>query len=69
MTCSHYMGKSCGLDCCLAQAEQFDFFEINEPPLTEFCPMIQRYGEIVHDMQSKKSQERGDHWSSRRWEE
>lgn len=69
MTCPHYLGQSCGLECCLAQAEQFAFFEINDPPLIEFCPLIQHYGEIMYDIQSRKSQERSNHWSSRRWEE
>ena len=69
MICPHYMGQSCGLDCCLAHAEQFALFEISEPPLAEFCPLVQRYGEIVSDIQSKKSQEQGHHWSTRLWEE
>ena len=69
MICSNYMGQSCGLECCLEKAEQFAFSEISEPPLAEFCPLIQRYGDVVSDIQAKKSQEPGHHWSTVRWEE
>lgn len=48
MTCPYYMGPSCGLRCCMTRAEQFAFFEINEPSFAEFCPMVQRYGEASH---------------------
>ena len=67
MTCAHYMGQSCGIGCCLARAEQFALFEINEPSFAEFCPLVQRYGELLNGLQSKKTQERKVHWSSRRW--
>ena len=32
----------------MTRAEQFAFFEINEPSFAEFCPMVQRYGEFVN---------------------
>ena len=44
MTCANYMGQSCGIGCCLARAEQFAFFEHNEPEFAEFCPLVQHYG-------------------------
>ena len=46
MTCTQYMSRSCGLECCLAKAEQFASFDINEPLFVEFCPLVQRYGEM-----------------------
>lgn len=52
MTCAHYMAQSCGIRCCLARAEQFVLFEINEPLFTEFCPLVQRYGEFVNSLQA-----------------
>ena len=67
MTCANYMGQSCGIGCCLARAEQFAFFEHNKPGFAEFCPLVQRYGEILSRIQAKKANDQGGHWSSRRW--
>ena len=67
-TCAHCLGQSCGIGCCLARAEQFALFEINEPSLAEFCPLVERYGELLNGLQAKKTRERKDHWSSRRWD-
>ena len=36
MTCAYYMGQSCGLGCCMTRAEQFAFYEHNEPEFAEF---------------------------------
>ena len=55
MTCAFYMGQSCGLGCCMARAEQFAFFEHNEPEFAEFCPLVQRYGEMLNRIQAKKA--------------
>ena len=71
MTCAHYMGQSCGIGCCLARAEQFAFYEHNEPEFAEFCPLVQRYGEMMEMMnrtQAKKAKDRGVHWTTRRWQ-
>lgn len=68
MTCAHYLGQSCGLGCCLARAEQFALFEYSEPSFEEFCPLVQRYGEILNDVRAKKEKDQGIHWSSRRWQ-
>ena len=67
MTCIDYMGHSCGVGCCLARAEQFAHFEINEPSFADFCPLVQRYGELVKGLKAGKTQKQGDHWSCRRW--
>ena len=68
MTCAHYMGPSCGLGCCLARAEQFALYEYNEPSFAEFCPLVQRYGEILNDVRAKKEKDQGVHWTTRRWQ-
>ena len=67
MTCAHYMGQSCGIGCCLARAEQFSQFEINKPSFAEFCPLVQRYGELLHDLAGQANPQRNPHWTSRRW--
>lgn len=59
MTCAYYMGPPCGLSCCMAQAAQFAFFEKNEPSFAEFCPMVQRYGEIMRAVQGEKAKDQG----------
>jgi len=69
MTCPYYIGPTCGLDCCLTRAEQFAFFEMNEPSFTEFCPMVQRYGEFLNRTQDKKTKDWGVHLPSRRGEQ
>ena len=69
MTCADYVGQSCGLGCCLARAEQFALFEINEPSFAEFCPLVHRYGEVVNRIQAKKEKDQDVHWSSRRWQQ
>ena len=61
MTCPYYMGPSCGLRCCMTRAEQFAFFEINEPSFAEFCPMVQRYGEFLNRGQDKKTKDQCIH--------
>ena len=60
------MDQSCGIKCCLGRAEQFALLEINEPAFTDFCPLVQRYGELINDLQARRTQERAHHWSSRR---
>ena len=69
MTCAYYMGQSCGLGCCMARAEQFAFFEHNEPEFAEFCPLVQRYGEMLGRTQAKKKNGQAVHWSTRRWQQ
>lgn len=39
----------------MTRAEQFAFFEINEPSFAEFCPMVQRYGEFVNRSRAGES--------------
>jgi len=51
----------------MARAEQFAFFERNEPDFAEFCPLVWRYGEMLNRIQAKKEQDQGVHWSSRHW--
>ena len=67
MTCAYYMGPSCGLDCCMARAEQFALFIKNEPSFAEFCPMVQRYGELVKTVQGKKAKDQGIHAHRVEW--
>ena len=69
MTCAYYMGQSCGLGCCMVRAEQFAFFEYNEPEFAEFCPLVQRYGEMLNRLQARKEKNHGVHWSSRLWQQ
>ena len=68
MTCAHYMEQSCGLSCCMARAEQFAFYEHNKPEFAEFCPLVQRYGEMLNCIQTKNTEDQVPHWSTRRWE-
>ena len=63
------MGQSCGIGCCLTRAAQFAHFEINEPSFAEFCPLVQRYGELVRGLEARKAQKQDDHWSCRRWDQ
>ena len=51
----------------LSFTEQFAFFEHNEPEFAEFCPLVQRYGEMLNRIQAKKANAQGVHWSTRRW--
>ena len=67
MTCAHYMGESCGISCCLARAEQFAHFEINEPSFAEFCPLVQRYGELFNGLHGQTGQLKSPYWTRRRW--
>ena len=67
MTCAYYMTDSCGIRCFMARAEQFAFFEYNEPEFTEFCPLVQRYGEMLNRIQATKEKQQRVHWSTRRW--
>ena len=67
MTCAHYMGESCGISCCLARAEQFAHFEINEPSFAEFCPLVQRYGELLNGLDRQTGQRKSPYWTRRRW--
>ena len=67
MTCAYYMGESCGISCCLARAEQFAHFEINEPSFAEFCPLVQRYGELLNDLDRQTGQRKSPYWTRRRW--
>ena len=39
----------------MTRAEQFAFFEINEPSFAEFCPMVQRYGEFMNRSRAGES--------------
>ena len=66
MTCDHYMGQSCGLGCSMARAEQFAFFEHNEPEFAEFCPLVQRYGEMLNRNQASKKKGQRVDWPSHR---
>lgn len=68
MICANYMGQSCGLQCCMCKAEQFAFFEHNEPDFNEFCPMVHRYGEMLGCSQGSKANDQGNHWSTSRWQ-
>ena len=61
MTCAHYMGQSCGIGCCLARAEQFAFYEHNEPEVAEFCPLVQHYGEMLNRIEVNKTKDQGVH--------
>ena len=63
MTCAHYMGQSCGVRCCLSRAEQFAHFKINKPTFAEFCPLVQRYGELLNHQGQISQQQRLD-WKS-----
>ena len=67
MTCAHYMGQSCGIRCCLVRGEQFSHFEINTPSFAEFCPLVQRYGELLNDRSGHADQPRSHHRRSSRW--
>ena len=69
MTCADYMKQSCGIDCCMARAEQFAFYEHNEPEFAEFCPVVQRYGEMLNRTQTKQEKDREVCWSTRRWQQ
>lgn len=33
--------------CCLAKAEQFAFYELNQPSFSRYCPLSSRYGELL----------------------
>ena len=50
----------------MTRAEQFAFFEINEPSFAEFCPMVQRYGEFVNRSRAVRAaaQKRVMPWTS-----
>ena len=51
----------------MARAEQFAFFEHIEPEFAEFCPLVQRYGEMLNRIQATKEKQQRVHWSTRRW--
>ena len=53
----------------MVRAEQFAFFEYNEPEFAEFCPLVQRYGEMLNRLQARKEKNQGVHWSSRLWQQ
>ena len=53
----------------MVRAEQFALYEYNEPEFAEFCPLVQRYGEMLNRNQAKKEKDRGVHWSTRRWQQ
>lgn len=47
MICPRYMSRGCGVACCLAKAEQFAFYELNQPSFSRYCPLSSRYGELL----------------------
>ena len=53
----------------MARAEQFAFYEHNETEFAEFCPVVQRYGEMLNRTQTKQEKDREVCCSTRRWQQ
>ena len=47
MICPLYRGLTCGLECCLAKAEQFACYQLNQPSFSRYCPLSSRYGALL----------------------
>ena len=67
MTCAQYMSQACGIRCCLVRAEKFSHFAISEPSFAEFCPLVQRYGELLNARKDLTDRQQTHLWTSRRW--
>lgn len=52
MICPRYMSRGCGVACCLAKAEQFAFYDLNQPSFSRYCPLSSRYGELLANVGS-----------------
>ena len=56
MICPLYRGLTCGLECCLAKAEQFACYQLNQPSFSRYCPLSSRYGALMANGGSKDDQ-------------